>query len=155
MGIKIEEHYNLVWEAVKKVTRDDELSQDLFQEGVLFLLERSGNYDSSRANFYTYIFAPLLRHLRKRSAELTRVVNWSEEETQVHEHKEDIMDFREEFVEYERLLEKAEKLLDERDFAIFFMAYGEGKSNQQIAKEVGLSKERVRQILNESLEAVK
>ena len=154
----------LVASIASRVANGEEQFDEFFGEATSILLYAIDKYDYTRGfRFSTYATHAVQRHLYRLVKRQTRrgVHEFASDQQALTEHPDvapDTPEFRDEqsSAQLQEILSRIDQILDEREQQIVLGRFGLDGSNQQktfqvLGEQLGLSKERARQLFNRGL----
>lgn len=155
----IENNYKLVYFVVNKYFKklNIETKEDLVSEGFLSLVRKAKYYNPDRGSFSTFIvrtiYLDLIRylqtHVNKHTSEVSLNDNIAEDLTYM-----DIISDNQDDLKYVDLYDSLNKLPKQK-YKIITEVFLEGKSQVEVAREMGISRQRINVIVNQTLNELK
>lgn len=153
----IKDNYKLVYFVVNKYFKklNTNIKEELISEGFLSLVNRTSSFDASKGySFTTYIvkciYHDLIRYLKKYEYKYLDIISLDEKISENDLTYLDIIENKKEDLKYIDLYTSLSKL-PKHKYNLILKIFLEDKTQTAVAKELGISKQRVNKLLNTTL----
>jgi RNA polymerase sigma factor (sigma-70 family) len=171
----VRDHTGWVSKRARRISNGDEdLFEDLFQEGMAYLLEKAKSYDPSKGyTFLSYIAASLDGHLYSYARKLRTVTSFTD---YAMRDKKDLEEERVAFdswlvdrnecddtlesnvledMDAERVYKIAKEVLRENEYKVFVYYFKHGMTFTTIGKKFGFSRQRATELFTNAVSKIR